>query len=117
MVECTQSFFPQAVRPAAAYLAISLLRPSGEKKQTFSVVLGAVADYRHFVLNERCSFERGEGRRLFLWKKNRHFWSAACGFAWLLGRFGDEEVDNITNSAHVEAFIARNSRQNPYMLI
>ena len=38
MAECTRSIFSQSVRPAAAYLAISLLRPSGEKKQTFSVV-------------------------------------------------------------------------------
>ena len=38
MVECTRSIFSQSLQPAAAYLAISLLRPSGEKKQTFSVV-------------------------------------------------------------------------------
>ena len=40
---------------------------------------------------------------MFVWKKNRHFWTAACGFAWLPGRFGDEEIHNITNFAHVEA--------------
>ena len=38
MVDCTRAIFSQSVRPAAAYFAISLLRPSGEKKQTFSVV-------------------------------------------------------------------------------
>ena len=44
---------------------------------------------------------------MFIWKKNWHFWTAACGFAWLPGRFGDEEIDNITNFAHVEAFMAK----------
>ena len=43
---------------------------------------------------------------MFVWKKNRHFWNAACGFAWPLGRFGEEEILNITNFAHVEAFMA-----------
>ena len=38
MVDCTRAIFSQTVRTAAAYFAISLLRPSGEKKQTFSVV-------------------------------------------------------------------------------
>ena len=37
MVDFTRTIFSQSVRPAAAYFAISLLRPSGEKKQTFSV--------------------------------------------------------------------------------
>ena len=32
-----RSIFSQSLQPAAAYLVISLLRPSGEKKQTFSV--------------------------------------------------------------------------------
>ena len=38
MVDCTRAIFSQTVRTAAAYFTISLLRPSGEKKQTFSVV-------------------------------------------------------------------------------
>ena len=38
MVDCTRAIFSQTVRTAAAYFAISLLRPSGEKKQTFSLV-------------------------------------------------------------------------------
>ena len=38
MVDCTRAIFSQSVRPAAAYFAISLPRPSEEKKQTFSVV-------------------------------------------------------------------------------
>ena len=38
MVDCTPAIFSQSVRPAAACFAISLIRPSGEKKQTFSVV-------------------------------------------------------------------------------
>ena len=38
MVDCTRAIFSQSVRPAAAYFAISLLRHSGEKKQTFPVV-------------------------------------------------------------------------------
>ena len=36
---------------------------------------------------------------MFVWKKNRHFWTAACGFAWLPAHFGDEEIHNITNFA------------------
>ena len=32
-------------------------------------VIEAVANYRHFVSNERCLFERGEGRSLFVKKK------------------------------------------------
>ena len=69
--------------------------------------LGAVANYRHFVSNEQCSFERGEGRSLFVWKKNRHSWTAACGFARLPGRFGDEEIHNIRNFALVNAFMPK----------
>ena len=38
MVDCTRAIFLQSVRTAAMYFAISLLCPSGEKKQTFSVV-------------------------------------------------------------------------------
>ena len=38
MVGCTRAIFSQSVRTAVAYFAISLLRSSGEKKQTFSVV-------------------------------------------------------------------------------
>ena len=38
MVDCTRSIFSQSLQPAAAYLAITLLRLSGEKKQTFLVV-------------------------------------------------------------------------------
>ena len=34
MVDCTRSIFSQSVRQAAAYLAISLLRPSGGGKET-----------------------------------------------------------------------------------
>ena len=63
--------------------------------------------YRHFVSNERCSFERGEGRTLFVWKKNRHFWTAACGFPKLPGRLGNEDIHNITNFAHGEAFMSK----------
>ena len=39
---------------------------------------------------------------MFVWKKNRPFGTAAHGYAWLSGRFGDEEIHNITNFAHVE---------------
>ena len=38
IVDCTRAIFSQWVQPAAAYFAISLLSPSGETKQTFSVV-------------------------------------------------------------------------------
>ena len=44
-------------------------------------VTGAVANYRHFVSNERCSFERGRVEACSFGKNNRHFLTAACGFA------------------------------------
>ena len=63
MVECTQSIFSQSVWPA--YLAISLLRPSGEKKQTVSVVslqltvqLPCRNDFSSFILPLRACQKR-----------------------------------------------------------
>ena len=65
MVECTRSIFSQSVQPAAAYLAISLLRPSGEKKQTFSVVslqltvqLPSLKVFSSFILSSRACQKR-----------------------------------------------------------
>ena len=49
----------------------------------------------------------GGGRSLFVWKKNWHFWTAACGFARLPGRLGDEEIHKITNFAQREAFMSK----------
>ena len=79
MVECTRSIISQSVRPAAAYLAISLLHPSGEKKQTFSVAslqltvqLPCLKVFSSFILPSRacpkgsfgrCQYCRARSRR------------------------------------------------------
>ena len=67
MVDCTRSIFSQSPQPAAAYLAISLhvLRPSGGKKQTFSVVslqltvqLPCLQVFSSFILPSRACQKR-----------------------------------------------------------
>ena len=65
MVGCTRSIFSQSLQPAAAYLAISLLRPSGEKKRTFSVVslqlkvqLPCLQVFSSFILPSRACQKR-----------------------------------------------------------
>ena len=67
MVDCTRSVFSQSLQPAAAYLAISLLRPSGKKKQkkTFSVVslqltvqLPCLQVFSSFILPSRACQKR-----------------------------------------------------------
>ena len=65
MVDCTRSIFSQSQQPAAAYLAISLLRPSGEKKQTFSAVslqltvkLPCLQVFSSFILPSRACQKR-----------------------------------------------------------
>ena len=65
MVDCTRSVFSQSVQPAAAYLTISPLRPSGEKKQTFSVVslqftveLPCLQVFSSFILPSRACQKR-----------------------------------------------------------
>ena len=99
-------FYVKTYRAKDTFLFKKKSNKSGHKNWRWRS-LGAVANYRHFVSNERCSFERGEGRSLFVWKKNRHFWTAACGFAWLPSRLGDEKIHNITNFAHGEAFMSK----------